>query len=392
MDEKQANFVLTKAINFKKKVSKNILKISCEVQNGKALIRISGTIARWNSSADIFKAAVDQAINSGITSADIYINSGGGDVFEASEIANEIARFTGTKTAILGAICASAATYIASICDTVIAKTNTQYMIHKPYGGVEGNADEIEAALKLLRNLQNLYASTYAKKTGLTVAKIEEMWVQDFWMNADEAKSKKFINQIDGVSAEVTPEDVEEIKAFGYKNIPEIVATIKSSTNTNQINIMKDILITALALAATANDAQVLAAIEGLKSKANQFDALQAKFDALQKTAMQDKIDFEIKAAKDNKQITDAQEAFYRKQYAADFEGTKAHVATIPKVEKLSDFASQNTTINVVGNVDKSKWTYAEWMEKDPKGLEAMAENEEVKFKALAKAHYGVEV
>src|SRR5690349_11118562 len=132
--------------------AKRPFSITAQAENNIAVIRIDGYISGWNDYAVQFKAKLDALIAAGILNAIVYINSGGGDCFQANEIANEIMRFKGNIDGQLGALCASAASYIACKCTSVTAAKNCQYMIHKPMWGIQGNADEIKAGLKLLEN------------------------------------------------------------------------------------------------------------------------------------------------------------------------------------------------------------------------------------------------
>lgn len=347
------------------------------------MIRIAGLISQWNNHSEGFKAAVDAAIAAGNTDVDVYLNTPGGDVFQANEIGNEIQRFAGSKTAILGALCASAGTYIASICDKVIAKQNSMYMIHKPWAGFTGNTDEIEAQLVALKHLQNLYAETYAAKTGMKVEEIDALWKQDYWMNAKGALQQKFIDEIEGATAEVTSDDIAAIAACGYKNMPEIKATVTTPTNQNQTDIMKEIIIAALALQATASEAQIVAALDVLKAKALKADELQKKLDETVKAANEARNKAILDACVADKRIVEAEREYYAKQLDNDFEATKAHLEAKPKVAALSATTSNKTS----GDVDRSKWTYADYMEKDPKALAELAEKDEETFNKLRAAY-----
>lgn len=387
--ESACNFVGTHRAKLKRNMK---FKIVAEQANGKAKVTISGRISDWQNHAEGFKAFVDQAIAAGITETEVYINSPGGDVFQANEIGNELQRLPGTKTAILGALCASAATYIACRCDIVIAAKNTSYMIHKPIAYVSGNLDEIQSYMKALKNLQEHYADTYAEKTGMTVAKINDLWLNDFWMNAQEAKDKGFIDEIKGETP-VTSEDIQGLTACAYRTMPSIAAYTPSNSQTNN-NDMK-LIIAALGLAVDTTEAQVAAQIEILKGKAKDAEAVTAqlnditgKYNALLTQANADKIKAVLDGAENNKQITADQRAYYTKALQADFEGTKAHIEALPKTVKLTAHVVAGNGTGT-GSEDRSKWTYADWQEKDWKGLAKMAEEDEARYTALQKAHYG---
>jgi ATP-dependent Clp protease protease subunit len=368
---------------------KSKFKISCEQLGNKAVIRIDGYISEWMNSASAFKSQLDLLINAGIKDADVYIKSEGGDVVEAAEISNEIKRFPGTTTARLGSLCASAASYIACNCSKVIAAGNTNYMIHKPLGTLSGNADEIESRLKALRNVQDDYAKVYCDKTGISLTKLEAMWKEEFWMSAQEAKTLGFVDQIEGEET-ITEGDILALGKVGYKNVPKITAT----ATTQPPNIMKEKLILILAsmpgitLSASSSDDQLLAIVEGMKVKALKTDSLQRELDEAKANALTASIKAVLDSSENAKQTTPAQRAYYEKRLKENFDETKSHIESLPKLTALT------AGIPPAGSgggkeVDRTNWTYADYQEKDPSGLHELSQKDEAKFNALFEAHYG---
>lgn len=358
--------------------------ITAEAKEGVAVIRIDGFISEWNNHASGFKMKLDQLIENGVADVTVYINSQGGDCFQANEIANEILRFKGVINAKLGAMCASAGTYIASVCHHVTAVKNISYMFHKPMGRLEGNADQIEAELKLLKNLQNDYAETYSTKTKLPVAKINEMWIQDYWMNAEEAKRLGFVDQIEG-EATITENDVQAIKACGYKNLPAITASVESN-DTIKTNIeMKNNVITVLAMKDTATELEILATLSAVVSKAAKADEYKQKLETLEAKSKEDSAELVVNAAIKDKKILATQKDFYKKNLISDFEATKTMLDAMPAATQLS----AQTTGASVSTEDRSGWTYADYQDKDPLALDDLAKNNEPLFRSLFKTHYG---
>lgn len=364
-------------------MAKPKFQISCEAKDNKAVIRIDGYISDWNNHAVGFKAKLDELINQGVTDAEIYINTPGGDCFQANEIGNEIARFPGKIRASLGALCASAGTYIACRCNFVQSVRNISYMIHKPMGGFWGNSDEAKGILKLLENLEKEYLGTYAKKTGLTTDALREMWKNDYWMDADEALSKGFIDKIEG-EADITEEDVLAIAS--YRGAPKIAASAKHKPIENKItDNMRELLIVAMAMDAKSTDSQILAKFEEYKILALKAETYKQQVEELKTRALADNIKAVLTKAKADKKITASQEGFYEKRLIENFDETKAHIETLPSATKLSEVPKSPSS----AGEDRSRWTYADYQDKDYKALSAMAENEPESFQRLAEAHYG---
>ena len=104
------------------------MEITATAQNGKAYIRIIGEIAGWKDSAEDFRYELNQLKKDGIKDIVLYINSPGGNCFEANEIVNEINSFGGSVIGEGGALVASAATYIAINCTEFTMPENGMFM------------------------------------------------------------------------------------------------------------------------------------------------------------------------------------------------------------------------------------------------------------------------
>lgn len=177
-------------------MTNNMFNISATKQDGKALIRITGTIG-LDIAADPFREQVDDLISQGVADAHIYINSPGGSCFDASEIVNIIkASFKGNITGEGGALVASAATYIALHCNSFTMPQNGMFMIHKPSGVIKGDAKALKSYTKLLNNIESQYLNTY-KQRAANKNLLQENWdAGDWWMTAEEAKQNGFITGV----------------------------------------------------------------------------------------------------------------------------------------------------------------------------------------------------
>lgn len=366
-------------------MTKRIFKIAAESINNTAVIRIDGVISFQDNQNFEFKTQIDALVESGITEVVIYINSGGGSCFDANEIVNEVKKFTGKKTAKLGGLCASAATYIACKCDMVYAAKNTNYMIHKPVMSVEDNSDKIKAKLKLLEIVQSDYANAYSNKTGLKHTDIANMWLKDYWMNAEQAKDFGFVDIIEG-ECELTLEDINEVKAMGYKNLPNLTATFQS-----EIDFLSPKVFKALSLPETSNKLDVITALEKLKKEVSKVDEMEGKIrlaeseiESLSSAPLNHSIEGVLKKAKVEKKITFTNEEFFKKRLEANYEETKAVIESFPSPIRLSSVIK-----NSGDTENKVNWTYEDYQNKDPKALKELSENNKELYKTLFKQHYG---
>lgn len=349
------------------------LNIRAEKKEGKAHIHIEGTI--WSFSHSDFKYELDKLMEDGVTDVVLYINSPGGDVFAANQIINELSRFEGSVVGIGGAIVASAATLIASHCDEFKMPTNGQYMYHKPKAWIEGNEDDIASRLKLLRDITNQYRSRYSELTGLKEDEIEQNWSKgDVWLTAKEALENGFITEMMTQKEKVSPQTAMMIAACGSPHKIELKA-LKSDNNMEN----KDVLIAKLKLAKDATDAQILAAVDALEKSAGKTEALQALIDKQQEVAISSLVADAVK----DKKIGAEMVATYEDLARRDFESTKKALNAMPSITKLSAQLEGDSQ----GEAIKSKWTFDDYLAKDPKGLEALAVEDPKKFAELEKAY-----
>lgn len=355
------------------------LQFSAEAANGRAEIRIDGDISAWTNSAASFRAALQALINSGIRDAHVYLNTRGGNVFEANEIVNEIKRFTGRVTGEGGARVMSAGTNIAAHLEDFGMASNGMYMWHKPSGWMEGNEDQLAANLDGLKKVTDQYRKLYAKMTGLSEADIEKRWSKgDVWLTAQEAKDQGFIKRITD-EAPVTQQDVQDMAASGAPK--DKLPKAAQAPNTDDEMDIKALRVQ-LGMPETATEQEVLAKLKQVMDANAQYEAAAAT----QRTAdVKGLIDAAIK----DRKITEAHRASYEKKFAADFNATKTELEGLEPVAVIGKdptAAPGKTSVTMKG---REKWDYKEWAIKDLKGLQAMMEQDPDTFSALYEAHYG---
>src|SRR5690606_20888997 len=100
------------------------------------------------TSATRVREIVDDFLAKGISETEVYVNSRGGSTIEAVEIANELKRLPNV-TIKVGAIAASAATYLMAKFRNS-GYSNSQFMIHRPQIGTQGDIEKVKSDLKSL--------------------------------------------------------------------------------------------------------------------------------------------------------------------------------------------------------------------------------------------------
>jgi ATP-dependent protease ClpP protease subunit len=139
---------------------------------------------------------------SGIDTLNIYINSPGGDVFEARAIMAEIARFKGTTIAHIDSLCSSAATSIALSCNQVEMSAGAFFMIHNASAMVWGDKTAMRDTADLLQKIEQSIIADYTAKTGMESDAIIAFMDAETWFSAEEALKNGFIDKITAAPAE----------------------------------------------------------------------------------------------------------------------------------------------------------------------------------------------
>jgi ATP-dependent Clp endopeptidase proteolytic subunit ClpP len=141
----------------------------------------------------------------------VHINSPGGEVYEGVAIANILAGYN--TEAVIEGLCASIATVIAVSCKTVKMFDNATFMIHNPFIGLQGDAEELQKAVDHLKSLETNLVQAYITKTGKDEATIREMMKSETFLSANQAKEFGFIDEV------IKP----QFKAVSYMKTKEVL-------------------------------------------------------------------------------------------------------------------------------------------------------------------------
>lgn len=154
-----------------------------------------------------------------VENIDVYINSGGGDVFAGYAIYNMLMRHKAKKTVYIDGLAASIASLIAMAGDEIIMPANSMMMIHNAWSVVMGNANDLREMAEQLDKVDGLLADTYVKRTGLDVDEIKEMMANETWLTGAEAYEKGFATQLED-NAQIAA-SLDKKFYDRYHNVPE---------------------------------------------------------------------------------------------------------------------------------------------------------------------------
>lgn len=166
------------------------------------IIKINGEIG-WDVTADDFNARIAEA-NGDIT---LLVDSTGGDVFVGASIHQAIKNYNGGKvTAVIGALAASAASYIVLAADEIHAYENSTYMIHEARVSVyAGTAKELTSKSAAVAGINKLYVDAYTKKTGMSAEEVALLMDAETYFFGDTILINGFADKIidSGIAAKV---------------------------------------------------------------------------------------------------------------------------------------------------------------------------------------------
>ncbi len=150
---------------------------------------------------------------------DVYVNSGGGDVFGGLAIYSILSRYPGEKVAHIDGIAASIAGIIPFACDKVIAPKYAQLMLHKPWSIAIGNADDMKKTIEALNVAEQSIVDIYASHAvnGTTADKIRSLIDRETWLTCEKAAEYFDIELVDAEPVAACVSDSYKL----YKHTPE---------------------------------------------------------------------------------------------------------------------------------------------------------------------------
>lgn len=166
---------------------------------------------------------------------DVHINSGGGSVHGGLAIYSLLKRYAGTKTAYIDGLAASISSVIPLACDKVVIMPAAQFMMHKPWGFIRGNANDIQKEIEVLNLCQESITDIYMTKVkeSVTREQITEMINSETWLKGDET-SNYFDFEVENIGEAVAYASTMFDK---FENVPkEFKQKIETENSKNKEN------------------------------------------------------------------------------------------------------------------------------------------------------------
>lgn len=221
----------------------------------------------------------------------VRINSPGGSVFDGLAIFNAIQNSSVEVHTYNDGLAASMGGVILLAGKTVHSAKNALLMLHSPLTGVYGTARDIQNCLTVLEKVKDSLVTCICSKSGATSRDVENKYFdfEDHWLSAEEAKTEKFIDEIEERDVNV-PKDIAGMKFLDIvSQFEELVKPEPKKFNvlswwnnffnnkTDEMNLTE--LIKVCNLDAKATEADVLEHIKNLISGQETLKTDKAKLD-----------------------------------------------------------------------------------------------------------------
>ena len=129
---------------------------------------------------------------------DLYINSPGGNVSSGLAIYDTMQHIRCDVSTITVGLAASmgALILVGGTAGKRFALPNAEILIHQPWGGMKGQASDLEIHAKHIIQLRDRLNQIFVKHTGQNIEVIERDTDRDYFMTAAEAKTYGIIDQV----------------------------------------------------------------------------------------------------------------------------------------------------------------------------------------------------
>ncbi len=167
----------------------------------------------------------------------LRINSPGGDVFEAAAMFAALNEHPARIEVDVDGLAASCASWLAMTGDEVRVSSNGMMMIHDPYGGVMGGANDMRRMADLLEKSKGQILDAYARKAKESRDTLSQWMSDETWLTGAEAVEAGLADKVTG---EIKIAACVDLAKFNFKHVPpELLA--RNSAEQQEHNRRKEI-------------------------------------------------------------------------------------------------------------------------------------------------------
>lgn len=282
----------------------------------------------------------------------VRINSGGGDVFAAHAIHNQLIAYKGKVTVVIDGLAALAATIIAVAGDRIIMPSNALFMIHNPAIGLSDyyGAEELVQAVNALNAIKDSIVAAYRKRCKASAEELAAMMDAETWMGAAECLEKGFVDEIQGSVSPVLNGSSLVVNSVNFniknfKNQDALKACIQNQTEVKSMNNKLEAFLNGLGLK-LVDENQPTASVQNVAPQQPAVDAEQIAKNAVE-AERQRVAELEALDGGDNQAVAAIiAEAKKNGKTADDVKPYIDAVKTVPAVQN----AAQQLVANMIGD------------------------------------------
>jgi len=176
-----------------------------------------------------FKEDLDALGN--VKNLNIYVNSGGGDVFAGQAIYTMLNRHSANKTVFIDGLAGSIASVIAMAGNKIVMAKGSMMFVHNGSIGLMGyfNADKLRKYADEVEKITDSVVLPAYDRTGQTREKIKEMLDAETWMSDQDAVDMGFADEIEetkkmaaSVSNNILSVNGQNLDLSRYKTAPAL--------------------------------------------------------------------------------------------------------------------------------------------------------------------------
>ena len=157
---------------------------------------------------------------------ELHVNSCGGSVTAGISIANQIiaASKEHKTTAYIDGLAASIASVICMAVEELHMPENAFMMIHRAWGIVEGNCEELRQQADIMEKMNQTLVSFYHRKFDLTDEQLNEYLAAETWFSGAEAEAFKLNAIVEKSEVKLAASAKKKIQSFHNKtNIERVL-------------------------------------------------------------------------------------------------------------------------------------------------------------------------
>lgn len=240
-----------------------------EMKSASAEIFIYGDITsdKWTDADTSAKSFVDELNGFDGKDVTVHVNSLGGDVFSALTIHNALKNYSGSVTAHVDGVAASAASLIVCGADKVVMASNALMMLHMPAACLQGfyNAAELSKIHNMLSATEDAIVGTYQSRLNRADSplnaqiNVRTMLESETWLNARDALKWGFADEVSEAvdmqvdnskkvlvvnSMHVDMKKFDEAKLRRAMEAKEIMSKVTTAPVANNVGTYKETIVT----------------------------------------------------------------------------------------------------------------------------------------------------